>query len=230
MPGERFTTARAAFVVLAAVVAALGLGVAARYAAGAGLIARAGPIAEPVGKLGPWLIALGAPWLAVAWALGALARRVDAGAIAGALALAGGTGAWYAFTVWELGRTALGYALPVSMAWAAAALVAGAAFGAAGALWRSGETDLARALGAAVLAACLIGEAVLLETTWGGRAARAVLTAELLVGLAVPVVLLRGRRRALMLALGLTVVLALVAAGAESLVRDALRDVGWGGR
>jgi hypothetical protein len=230
MRGEPLSPARAALVALATVVAAIGLGVAARYASGAGLIAHAGPIGEPAGKLGPWLIALGAPWLAVAWALGAVAKRLDAAAVAGALALAGGTGAWYAFTVWQLGRSALGYALPVSVAWAAAAVVAGAVFGGAGALWRAGERDEARAFGAAVLAASLIGEAVLLETTWNGRAARAVLTVELVAGLALPFLLLGRNRRALQMSLVLTAGLALVAAGAESVVRDALRHVGWAGR
>jgi uncharacterized protein DUF6518 len=228
MRAERIGPGRVAVVILATIVAAIGLGVAARYASGAGLIAHAGPIAEPVGKLGPWVIALGAPWLAVAWVLGAIARRPALGAVAGGLALAGGTGAWYAFTVWQLGRTALGYALPVSMAWAVAALAAGAVFGAAGALWRSGDRDEVRALGVAVLAACFLGEAVLLMTTWDGRAARFVLTVELLVGVALPFVLLRGR--ALAYALLFTAAGALVAAGAESLVRDALRHVGWGGR
>lgn len=229
MGGEPLSPARAAAVALATLAAALALGVAARAAAGAGLIAFAGPIAEPAGRLGRWAIALGAPWLAVAWGLGALARRIDAGAAAGALALAGGTAAWYAFSVWSGGRAALGYAVPVCIAWAAAALLAGAVFGAAGAMWRAGAGDAARALGASVLAAALIGEAILLETIWDGRAARVVLTAELLAGLAAPVLLLVRRPRALALAVVFTVVLAVVAAGAESIVRHALRNVGWGG-
>jgi hypothetical protein len=224
MRGERIVV-----VGLAVVVAAAGLGVAARLAAGAGLIAHAGPAAEPVGKLGPWVIALGAPWLAVAWGLGALTRDAAAGTVAGALALAGGTGAWYALTVVTNGRAALGYAVPVSIAWGAAALAAGALFGAAGALWRSGRTDAARALGTAILAGSFVGEAVLLQAQWDGRAARAVLTAELLAGLVAPALLLRRSRDALPLALVLTAVLALIAAGAEHIVRDALRGVGWGG-
>ncbi len=224
------TAGRVVGVALATVVAAIALGVVGRAAAGAGLIAHAGPVAEPVGKLGPWVIALGAPWLAVAWLLGALAGRVGLGAVAGALALAGGTGAWYAFTVWSVGRAALGYAVPVAMAWSVAALAAGAVFGGAGAVWRSGGTDLARAAGVAVLAGCLIGEAILLVTQWDGRAARAVLAAELTLGCALPFALLWRRPRALVLCLLLTAAFALVAAGAESVVRDALRNVGWGGR
>jgi len=229
MNGEPLRGSRVAVVALATLVAALALGVAARYAAGSGLIALAGPVAEPASRLGAWVIALGAPWLAVAWLLGALARRGDLGAAAGAFALVGGTGAWYAFTVWSEGRASLGYAVPVSIGWAAAAAVAGAIFGGAGALWRSGRRDAARALGAAMLAAPLIGEAVLLETIWDGRAARVVLTAELVLGLVLPFVLVRRPPRALMLCIALTAVLAVVAAGAEDLVRDALRHVGWTG-
>jgi hypothetical protein len=224
------SAAHVVFVAIATVVAAIALGVVGRAAAGAGLIAHAGPVAEPVSKLGPWIIALGAPWLAVAWILGALARRVVLGGLAGALALVGGTGAWYAFTLWQLGRGALGYTVPVGLAWGIAALGAGAVFGAAGAIWRSGSTDLARAVGVSILAGCLIGEAMLLLTQWDGRAARAVLAAELLAGLALPLLLLARRPRALLLAIGFTFVLALVAAAGESYVRDALRDVGWAGR
>lgn len=226
---DRARGSRVAAVALASVIAAVGLGVAARYAGGSGLIALAGPVAEPASRLGSWVVALGAPWLAVAWLLGALARRPRLGAAAGAVALVGGTAAWYAFTVWSEGRASLGYAVPVSIGWAAAAAVAGAVFGAGGALWRSGRSDGARALGAAMLAAPLIGEAVLLETIWDGRAARVVLTAELLIGLAVPFVLVRRPPRALLLCLALTAVLAVIAAGAEDVVRDALREVGWHG-
>jgi hypothetical protein len=218
------------FVAVATIVAAIVLGVVGRAAAGAGLIAHAGPVAEPVSQLGPWIIALGAPWLAVAWLLGAIARRVVLGALAGALALAGGTGAWYAFTLWQVGRAALDYTVPVATAWGVAALGAGAVFGAAGAIWRSGGTDFTRALGVSILAGCLIGEAILLLAQWHGRAARAVLAAELLAGLALPLLLLARRPRALLLAIVFTFALAMAAAAGESYVRDALRDVGWGGR
>jgi Family of unknown function (DUF6518) len=222
--------ARLALVAVATVVAAVILGVVGRAAAGAGLIAHAGPVAQPASRLGPWIIALGAPWLAVAWMLGALARHVLLGALAGAAALVGGTAAWYAFTVWTTGRVALGYAVPVGLAWGMAACAAGAAFGAAGGMGRVGDRALTRALGVSVLAGCLIGEAVLLLAQWNGRAARAVLAVELLCGLALPVVVLARRPRALALAVVLTGVLAVAAAVGESLVRDSLRDVGWTGR
>lgn len=228
MSGER--ARRPVLLALAVVAAAIGLGVIARWAAGAGLIAFAGPVAEPAGRLSAWAIALGAPWLAVAWVLGTLARSLWGGALTGAAALVGGTAAWYAVTVYRQGYDAVDYAVSMSIGWASAAVVAGAVFGAAGTLWRRGPSDVARAVGAAVLAGALIGESVLLVTQWDGRAARVVLTVELLAGIVLPALLLRRHRNAMALALVLTAAVALVAAGAEHLVRDALRDAGWGGR
>jgi hypothetical protein len=230
MRGEAPSAGRVLAIALATIVAAIGLGVVGRYAGAAGLIAHAGPLAEPAAKLGPWVIALGAPWLAVAWVLGALARVPWLGALAGAVALVGGTGAWYAFTVWQVGRGALDYAVPVAFGWGLASVAAGVVFGGAGALWRSAGSDWTRALGAAVLAGSFIGEAIELATIWDGRAARAVLAAEFVLGAALAVVLLISRPRALILGVFLTAIVALVAAGAEHEVRHALRHVGWHGR
>jgi hypothetical protein len=230
MRGERPSAARVVAVSLLTVVAAIALGVAGRYAGEAGLLAHAGPLAEPAAKLGPWAIALGAPWLAVAWVLGAVARHPLLGALAGAVALVGGTGAWYAFTVWQVGRGALDYALPVAFGWSLASIAAGVVFGGAGALWRSAERDSLRALGASILAGSFIGEAIELATIWDGRAARAVLAVEFLLGLALVVLLLIRWPRALLLGIVFTAVIALIAAGAEHEVRHALRHVGWGGR
>jgi hypothetical protein len=230
MRGERPSAARVVAVSLLTVVAAIALGVAGRYAGAAGLLAHAGPLAEPAAKLGPWAIALGAPWLAVAWVLGAVARHPLLGALAGAVALVGGTGAWYAFTVWQVGRGALDYALPVAFGWSLASIAAGVVFGGAGALWRSAERDSLRALGASILAGSFIGEAIELATIWDGRAARAVLAVEFLLGLALVVLLLIRWPRALLLGIVFTAAVALIAAGAEHEVRHALRHVGWGGR
>jgi len=230
MRGDGPGAGRVLAVAFLTVVAAVALGVAGRYAGAAGLLAHAGPLAEPAAKLGPWAIALGAPWLAVAWVLGAVARHLLLGALAGAVALVGGTGAWYAFTVWQLGRDALDYALPVAFGWSLAAIAAGVVFGGAGALWRSADRNALRALGASILAGSFIGEAIELATIWDGRAARAVLAVEFLLGLALVVVLLIRWPRALLLGIVFTAVIALVAAGAEHEVRHALRHVGWGGR
>ncbi|HEY8582332.1 MAG TPA: DUF6518 family protein [Capillimicrobium sp.] len=234
MPGEELAPRRRGphpfALALIVVVAAVLIGTAGRLAGGTQLLDLAGPLAEPAGKLRPWAVALGAPWLAVAWAIGALARRPAPAVAAGALVLAGGTWAWYALTVWTLGRRGLAYAMPVALWWTVAAVAAGAAFGLAGALWRSSPVGWARALGVAVLAGALIGEAMLLQFLWDGRAARVVLTAEVLAGVLAPALLLRRARDLLPLALVLTAVIAVAAAGAEHVVREALRDVGWGGR
>jgi hypothetical protein len=230
MRGETPGAGRVVAVSLLTVVAGIALGVAGRYAGEAGLLAHAGPLAEPAARLGPWAIALGAPWLAVAWLLGAVARHPLLGALAGAVALVGGTGAWYAFTVWQLGRSALDYALPVAFGWGLASIAAGVVFGGAGALWRSAQRDSLRALGAAILAGSFIGEAIELATIWDGRAARVVLATEFFLGLVLTVVLLIRWPRALILGVFFTAVIALIAAGAEHEVRHALRHVGWGGR
>src|SRR3954447_6860373 len=84
------------------------------------------------------LLALGAPWLAAAWVVGALAGSRAAGALAGGFALAMGTAAWYLLSVAHGGRAAIFYAFPVAPAWAAIALGAGALFGLAGAAWHGG--------------------------------------------------------------------------------------------
>jgi hypothetical protein len=230
MRGDAPDVGRVVAVALLTVVAAIGLGVVGRYAGSAGLLARAGPLAEPAAALGPWVIALGAPWLAVAWVLGAVARVPWLGALAGAVALVGGTGAWYAFTVWQVGRGALDYAVPVAFGWSLASIAAGVVFGGAGALWRSSQRDSLRALGAAILAGSFIGEAIELVTIWDGRAARVVLAAEFVLGAILAIVLLINRPRALILGIVLTAVVAIVAAGAEHEVRHALRHVGWHGR
>jgi hypothetical protein len=118
----------------------------------------------------------------------------------------------------------------VAFGWSLASIAAGVVFGGAGALWRSAERDSLRALGASILAGSFIGEAIELATIWDGRAARAVLAVEFLLGLALVVVLLIRWPRALLMGIVFTAVIALIAAGAEHEVRHALRHVGWGGR
>jgi hypothetical protein len=230
MAGERPGAGRLVLLLVLTLGAAVVLGVVGRYAGRAGLLAHAGPLAEPAAELGPWVIALGAPWLAVAWVLGAVAHRVWLGALAGAVALVGGTGAWYAFTVWQLGRGALHYAVPVAFGWSLASIAAGVVFGGAGAMWANARNDWWRALGAAILAGSFIGEAIELVTIWDGRAARFVLACEFLLGAALVLVLLIRWPKALLLGIALTAIVALVAAGAEHEVRHALRHVGWHGR
>src|SRR4051794_30293229 len=120
---------------LLALGAAIALGLAGRIAvhAGAGL-----PHGAALGAAGHAAVALGAPWLVVAWAVGAMSGGRLAGAFAGGVTLAAGTFAWYSLSVAAGGVAKAYYAWPVAPAWAVVALAAGAAVRLGGALWRGG--------------------------------------------------------------------------------------------
>src|SRR3954471_14236970 len=209
--------------VILALGAALALGVLGRVALHAG--GEIGlPYAGALGAGGRAVVALGAPWLVVAWALGAAARPRRVGALAGGIALGLGTVAWYALTVAAAGARALPYAWPVAPAWALVAVAAGALLGLAGAAWHTGGR-LVRAVAVALPAGALAGEALLLAGEWSGRAAQAVLALELGVALAVVGVAARRGPAVVPLALACAVAMAL----GEGAVRDALRLAGWEG-
>lgn len=214
---------RSYLLVLLTLVAALALGVGGR------VLVRVGwelPRGEDLATAGSTAKALGAPWLAAAWGLGALAGSRLRGALAGAAALVLGTLCWYFVSLAIHGPPAVGYVVPVSMGWSLVAGAAGAAFGLVGALWRDGET-VARAASIALLAGALAGEAVLLFGKWTGQAASLVLGVELLA--ATTALMLSRRRAPIMLTLSLFLVAALAMAGAEDAVRDTVRLVGWRG-
>jgi hypothetical protein len=222
-PLRRDSTPAQRRVAILALVAAVGLGMAGRIAIHAGGHL---PHGDAFAALGRATVALGGPWLAVAWTIGALAGSRARGALGGAAALALGTAAWYLLTVAAGGRAAVAYAVPVATAWAAVALGAGALFGFAGAAWRDGDRR-ERAAAIAALAGALAGEALLLAGQWTGRAADLVLGLELAVGLGL---LAAARRRApLALTLAVFAVAALAFAGIEDGVRDTLRLAGWAG-
>jgi hypothetical protein len=207
-----------------AVALAVGLGLA---------LGVAGQLAPDLDPRLYWIVALGVPWLVAAFAAGALLGDRRWGAVAGATALVVGTLAYYALRAGLGGGGILGrdgFAVrgaPVVIGWCAAALLSGAAFGLAGALWRRGGT-VAHVVGTALLSGALVGEALLLTQEWTGRGARLVLAAELAIGATLPFVL--SRRRALIVpALALTALVAVGVAVTEDGVRDALRVAGWGG-
>jgi hypothetical protein len=207
--------------VLLALGAAAGLGVVGRVATRAGAEL---PHGQALSALGHAAVALGAPWLATAWGVGALSSSRARGALAGGVALALGTATWYLLTVAAGGRASA--AIPVATAWGTVALAAGALFGLAGAVWREGGR-LAQAIGVAALAAPLAGEAALLGAQWTGRAAQAVIAAEVAAAF---VLLFAARRRApLLLTVALFALGALVFAGAEDAIRDSVRLAGWNG-
>jgi hypothetical protein len=173
--------------------------------------------------------ALGAPWLAVAWIVGAYAGSRPRGAASGAAALVLGTGAWYLLTIVggaTSGWNAAPYAVPVAAAWGIVALGAGAVFGFAGAIWRAAEPRL-RAAAIGLLSGALAGESLLLMREWPGRAAALVLAAELAAGLGI--VALSRRRTPLALTLLFFAAATVAVMGTEGVVRDALRLAGWGG-
>lgn len=222
-PTRRATTPAHRRLVLLALGVALGLGVAGRLAVHAGGHLPHGYALAAVGRA---VVALGGPWLAAAWAIGALAGSRARGALGGGAALALGTAAWYLLTVAAGGRAAVAYAVPVAAAWAVVALAAGALFGLAGAGWRTGPPRV-RAVAVAALAGALAGEALLLAGEWAGRAAAVVLAVELAAGLGLLAV---ARRHApLLLTLVVFGVAALAFAGIEGGVRDTLRLAGWAG-
>jgi hypothetical protein len=207
---------------LLALAAALGLGVAGRVAVHAGGHLPHG--GAELAALGRAAVALGAPWLAVAWAVGTLAGSPVRAALAGGAGLALGTFAWYALSTAQ-GGPAEDYAR-VAAAWAVVALAAGAAFGLAGAAYARGGRAL-RTAALALVAGTLAGEALLLATEWSSRAGRAALAAE--VAVAGAVLALGARRTAPVAAVAITALVALGVAGAEDTVRDTLRLAGWRG-
>jgi hypothetical protein len=173
-----------------------------------------------------WSAALGAPWLATAFAVGSFVNSRLLGTVAGGCALTFGVAVYYSIFHWVEGTTSLYYAVIVGTGWGAVAFFAGAAFAYAGAAWRSGSRR-AHLLASGLLAGALIGESVLLLTQWQNPVARTVLMIELVVGAMVPLV--TARRRELPAAVVLALVFALIVMQSEGHARAALRIVGWAG-
>ncbi len=180
-----------------------------------------------------WLASLGGPWLAAAFAAGALARTRGEAIAAGAVAIVAGTLAYYSVfalhhAVSELSLPTQGmrYGAAMAVAWSAAGLAIGGGFGAAGFVWRRGGRSVAAAAGAAALAGALIGEALLLQAIWDASWAQPVLAAELIAGVAAVLLLARGRRAT---ALALTPGFAIACLAFEAAVRETLRAAGWAG-
>jgi hypothetical protein len=174
----------------------------------------------PIPKIG----ALGVPWLAVGFAIGALERDRRRAALAAALALVMAVGTYY-FSQWFVeARSTFGYALKMGVLWSLGAAVAGACFGMLGSAWR---VRMGRPLAVAVLSGAFAGEALLLLATWHSPAAQVVLGCELVSGAALPFLLARGRQIAP--ALALTVVATLTVVAAEAVVRHVMHGAGWAG-
>lgn len=193
----------------------------------------AGQLAPDIDRRLYWFAALGVPWLLTAFAAGALLGDRARGALAGAIALAVGTLAYYVLRVSFGGGGLLGQegfvmrGAPIVIGWCALAVLSGALFGLAGAMWRRGD-GVANVAGTALASGALVGEALLLTREWTSPGARLVLAAELALGATLPFALSR-RRSYILPALALTAVVALGVAMTEDGARDALRGVGWNG-
>ena len=192
-----------------------------------GLLGGGVQVAERVFGLPNEVTALGAPWLVSAFAVGTLVRRRVVAALAGALMLSTGTALYYAAIVYGYGRSAGDYATVMTASWGAVAATGGAVMALTGSLWRTASGARA-ALLAALPAAALLGEAVLLSFTWSGGAAGIALAAELAGGVAV-LLMLSWRRVPMSHALASALALAFAFALAEAEIRGVMRAAGWHG-
>lgn len=177
-----------------------------------------------------WPIALGVPWLVTAFVAGALLSggcvalsQARWRSVAGTLVYYGlrrvlGGGGSVGGGILELRGAA------VVIGWCAASVASGAAFGMAGAMWRSGGTVHMGRLGARVWCARRRGAALDGRVGRPGRAARADRRARR--GRAAAFLITR-RRAFVLPVLALTAVVAVRVALTEDGVRDALREVGW---
>jgi hypothetical protein len=144
------------------------------------------------GNSGGSLANLGAPWVAVAFALGAVAATRRDGAGAGALGLVCGLIAFYLYVrVVQDTRTP-----PHKWAWFVLGLLGGGGFGALGTYWRS-ATGRRRVWPAALMTSALTAEgaAGMIRAAQGTlhTAAIIIFAIELACGLAAPLVLLATR-------------------------------------
>lgn len=169
---------------------------------------------------------LGVPWLAVAFAWGALVRSIHVGALAGTTLLVTAMGAYYGILGAVEGGDAE-YAVTMMMSWGTIGLLGGALFGAAGAAFRDRRAPV-RVVGVSLLAAALAGEALWLLASDAYVLVRAVVVLELVLGAAIPVIFLR-RRRAFLGAVALTACLTAVGAAGASVIRELVRSQGWSG-
>jgi hypothetical protein len=192
-----------------------------------GLLGGGMQVAEGVLGVPNQVTALGAPWLVSAFAAGAFIRRRVVALVAGALMLSTGTVLYYAAIVVAHGRSAGEYATVMTVTWGTLACAAGAAMAFAGAAWR-GASGARGALLAALPAAALAGEAVLLSFSWSGALSGLALALELVGGIAV-LLLLSWRRLPLGQALASAGGLAVAFAVVESEVRGLMRAAGWHG-
>ena len=170
-----------------------------------------------------WTSAIAAGWLLGAFTVGALAGGGLRAAVAGAATIVVGVGTYYVLFHFVSGSLGLRYSVVVGFAWSVVGVGIGGVIGWAGDAWRRRH---AQAIGVALLAGALAGEAILLLGEWHNRAARVVLATELVMGAALPYLLARPK---LARTITLTCAVAVAVIVAETGVREAMRAAGWAG-
>jgi hypothetical protein len=216
--------------------------------AGAGALGAMGQAAGMGTFRGSWEFSrLGGPWLIAGFAGGAIAgwRRRGSGLLLGALAgawiVGAGSVAYYVLSFWT-GEYNARSAARLGIGWGVAGVGVGAVLGLLGATYltalgrhrstRDGPPVASWVHGAALgtLGGLLIGEAVALLWVWDGLNLRAMATLEGLGGIALVVVGCIGRSwRFVVAALFAAVLSAAVAPIATTMLREALRTIGWAG-
>ncbi len=154
----------------------------------------------------PWAMVgnLAGSWVLVAFAVGALANRgsITRGAGAGMLSLIVATLAYYIGTSIARGLVRPDRLIPGAAVWSAVGLIAGPAAGAAGAVWRErrfrGQSRWwYSAVATGILTVPLIAESLFLLVQVRGSDSTLGASAELVIGLVLPPVLLRSLRDSL---------------------------------
>jgi hypothetical protein len=174
--------------------------------------------------------AIGA-WLGIAFILGASARTIPTGVLRGLIGLLSAVAAYYLLNaVLGQGFRVIG-ASHAATVWGVVALLAGPLMGGAGSVWRYGH-GWPRAIGVGILAAALIAEGLVfgagrfihvdqLSTDPGAL----LLAVEILLGLALPLLLLRrGERLRGYVATAVLAVIAVAAIGPVTALIRALAD------
>jgi hypothetical protein len=168
------------------------------------------------------------PWVAVAFAAGAIQGEPKRGAIGGTIALCAGVATYYAAALLTWGDRAPTFLVQLAVLWLLLAAVSGGAVGAAGGGWANGRYRLG---GPIVLGGALLAEAIyqfVQVEGWRGvdmtRTGFQIAAVDTIVALLVPLVLLeRGRRaQAYLGSLALGLVGFGVLAGVEALIRTVL--------
>jgi hypothetical protein len=171
---------------------------------------------------GPLLVrlanAIAVGWLLAAFTVGALAGSGVRAALGGAGTIVVGVVTYYGLFHEHSAKL-----LVVVGAWCAFGIGVGAVIGWAGDAWRRRR---AQAVGVALLAGALAGEAILLFGEWSGRA-RTILPFELVLGAALPYLLARPK---LAQTVALTAAVAVAVTAVEPGIRDTMRVAGWRGR